>query len=170
MEGILQSIVAAGFRQMEGRGLSLYRWDSLSESFPDVWALQDGQIVRRYSSRAARGSLTARILRSGKLYMVEDAVGADGMSPFLNPDIRSFVAVPVLVHGTPWGVLYVNSPQPHNFTTDDVAYVQAMARQLGSFLEESSTGSSGSVELSTVRVLAATVDAKDHYTRHHSTN
>ncbi|MGE5674715.1 MAG: HD domain-containing phosphohydrolase, partial [Mycobacterium leprae] len=26
------------------------------------------------------------------------------------------------------------------------------------------------VELSTVRVLAATVDAKDHYTRHHSTN
>jgi diguanylate cyclase (GGDEF)-like protein/putative nucleotidyltransferase with HDIG domain len=170
MEGMLQSIITAGYRQLEGRGLSLYRYDPLSESFPDVWEVAEQQTVRRYFSRAAKGGFTAGVLRRGTPMLVNDTHITEGLSPFLRADIRSFIVNIVRVHGVPWGALYVNSPQPNAFQDDDLAFVNSLARQIGNFIQETNRTESGSVELATVRVLAATVDAKDHYTRHHSTN
>lgn len=170
MEVILTSIVAAGFPQLRNRGFSLYRYDALSESFPDTWHLSDQQIVRRYSSENSRHGITGRVLDGGQPLTVADTLTAEGMSPYLPLGIRSFVAIPVQVFGVPWGVLYVNSPEPNAFTDADLDFCMALARQIGHYVEEAGQRSSGNVELSTVRALAAAVDAKDPYTRHHSTN
>ncbi|HYG58835.1 MAG TPA: HD domain-containing phosphohydrolase, partial [Symbiobacteriaceae bacterium] len=161
MEGILRSIVAAGYRQLQGRGLVLFRYDPLSDSFPDEWRLVEGEVARRYSTQMDLAGITARVLRSRKPLVVQDTARLN---------VRSFVGVPVDMEGVPWGVLYVTSPEPHSFTDSQVEFVAALARHIGATVSASLPGGTGSVELSTVRVLAATVDAKDHYTRHHSTN
>ena len=170
MERILRSIVAAEYRPLKGRGLALFRYDPLSDSFPDEWRLVDGEIARRYSTQVGRSGMAARILRSGKPHIVADTAAAEGISPYLPASIRSFVGTSVEMKGVPWGVLYVNSPLPNAFTPDDIEFVEALARQIGAAVQDTFPGGTGNVELSTVRVLAATVDAKDHYTRHHSTN
>lgn len=170
MEEILHSITAAGYRQLQGKGLALYRFDPLSGSFPDLWRLENGHIQRRYRTGVNAGGLTTSVLREGRLRVVRDTLVDEGISPFLPDGIRSFVAVPVEVYGVPWGVLYINSAKPDSFADTDLEFVQSLARQIGVFLEASKTDSLGNVELSTVRVLAATVDAKDPYTRNHSTN
>lgn len=170
MEGILRSIVAAGYHQLQGRGLVLFRYDPLSDSFPDEWRLVQGEIARRYSTRVSRGGMAARILHSNQPVMVSDISRLESHNPYTSRDVRSFVGVPVVVDEVPWGVLYVNSRETDAFTEADVSFVQALARQIGATVHETISGTSGNVELSTVRVLAATVDAKDHYTRHHSTN
>ncbi len=170
MEVILHSITAAGYRQLSGRGLALYRYDAVTDTFPEMWRLEEGQITRQYRTGVSRTGVTATVLREGRLRLVQDVLADRQPNPSLPPDVRSFVAIPVTVHDLPWGVLYINSPEPNAFCEDDLTFIEATARQIGAFLEESSTGTSGSVELSTVRVLAATVDAKDQYTRNHSTN
>lgn len=170
MEEILHSITAAGYRQLQGKGLALYRFDPLSGSFPDLWRLENGQIQRRYRTGVSSGGFTAGVLREGRLRVVRDTLADEGVSPFLPEGIRSFVVVPVEVHGVPWGVLYINCAKPDAFAEADLEFVQSLARQIGVFMEESKTNSLGNVEVSTVRVLAATVDAKDPYTRNHSTN
>lgn len=170
MEGILRSIVAAEYHQLQGRGIILFRYDPISDSFPDQWRLVGGEIARRYSARGGRGGLAARILKSGQHVVVGETVSARKRSGSPARGVRSFVGVPVVVDGVPWGVLYINSADPHAFADDDVSFVQALARQIGAAVHETAAGQTGNVELSTVRVLAATVDAKDHYTRHHSTN
>jgi diguanylate cyclase (GGDEF)-like protein/putative nucleotidyltransferase with HDIG domain len=170
MEGILRSIVAAEYRQLQGRGLILFRYDPISDSFPDQWRLLDGEIARRYSAQESRGGLAARILKSGQQVVVEETATAKRRAASMARGVRSFVGVPVVVDSVPWGVLYINSIQPHAFDEDDVSFVQSLARQIGAAVHETIAGTTGNVELSTVRVLAATVDAKDHYTRHHSTN
>ncbi|MDF2628345.1 MAG: diguanylate cyclase and metal dependent phosphohydrolase [Symbiobacteriaceae bacterium] len=170
MEGILRSIVAAEYRQLQGRGMMLFRYDPGSDSFPDQWRLVDGEIARRYSARESWGGMAALIFRSGQHVVVDETATAQphGVAPF--KDVRSFVGVPVVVDGVPWGVLYISSTEPQAFGDDDIGFVQSLARQIGALVHETIEGKFGSVELSTVRVLAATVDAKDHYTRHHSTN
>ncbi|HWI61452.1 MAG TPA: HD domain-containing phosphohydrolase [Symbiobacteriaceae bacterium] len=170
MEGILRSIVAAGYRQLEGRGLVVFRYDPLSDSFPDEWRLVHGEITRRYSTRVRRNGMAARILHGGEPIVVQDIKEVESRSPYTSRDVNSSIGVPILVDYMPWGVLYVNSRETHTFTDDDLTFVQALSRQIGSAIHEAIAGTSGNVELSTVRVLAATVDAKDHYTRHHSTN
>jgi diguanylate cyclase (GGDEF)-like protein/putative nucleotidyltransferase with HDIG domain len=170
MEGILHSIIEAGYRQLEGRGMSLYRFDPLSETFPDVWELEDGQVIRRYASRALPKGFTDKVLRQGVPIVVNNTQLAEGLSPRLPSATRSFIATVVRVRDLPWGVLYVTSPAPNVFHEDDQAFVSSLARQMGNFIQETNRPLAGTVELSTVRVLAATVDAKDHYTRHHSTN
>lgn len=170
MEGILRSIAAAGYRVLQGRGMALFRYDPISDSFPDEWRLVDGAISRRYSTQVSRAGITASILRSGKPLVVNDVRKAGNVSPYLPAGIRAYIGMPVIVEGVPWGVLYINAPEPVAFTADDVDFVQALARQLAASVHESTTVSGSNVELSTVRVLAATVDAKDHYTRYHSTN
>lgn len=167
-EGFLQGVVAAGYDQLEGRGLSLYRYDSLSQTFPDLWYLQDGLITRRYGDQEREFTLGA--LRNQRQLLITDTQTADHVCPALHEGVRSFVATPVLANGAPWGVLYVNSPQPDAFGPDDLRFIAALARQIGQFVQQGNSPASGEVELATVRVLAATVDAKDPYTRHHSTN
>lgn len=169
MEQILHSITAAGYRQLQGKGIALYRYDAVTDTFPDMWRMEDCQITRRYQTQVSRAGMTATVLREGRLLLVPDVLQAR-VSKELPGGIRSFVAVPVTVHGIPWGVLYVNSLEPNGFCDHDLQFVEALARQIGIFAEGSHTVTSGSVELSTVRVLAATVDAKDPYTRNHSTN
>ncbi|HWI51139.1 MAG TPA: HD domain-containing phosphohydrolase [Symbiobacteriaceae bacterium] len=170
MEGILRSIVAAGYPQLQGRGLVLFRYDSLSDSFPDEWRLVQGEITRRYSTRVSRGGMAAHILHGGKPVMINDHTALELRNPYTSKELRACIGVPVVVDDVPWGVLYVNSNEPNAFTADDLTFVHALARQIGATVHEAIAGTSGNVELSTVRVLAATVDAKDHYTRHHSTN
>jgi diguanylate cyclase (GGDEF)-like protein/putative nucleotidyltransferase with HDIG domain len=170
MEGLLRSIIDAGYPQLQGRGLMLVRYDPLSDSFPDEWRLVDGEIARRYSTRINRSGMTARILHSGQPLLVNDVTEPDKANPYLPSDVKSFVGAPVVAEGVPWGVLFVNSDKSRAFSPDDIPFVEAVARQIGATVHGTQSGGAGNVELSTVRVLAATVDAKDHYTRHHSTN
>lgn len=169
MEEILHSITAAGYRHLQGRGLSLLRYDSLVESFPDAWHLEDGRIVRRYTGLESVDPVSCRLLKSGRLVAVSDTDGQTERPP-LPATVRAYLGMPVTAHGVPWGVLYVTSPTPCQFAEDEMAFTQSVARQVGIFAEESYSGTGGNVELATVRVLAATVDAKDPYTRNHSTN
>jgi diguanylate cyclase (GGDEF)-like protein/putative nucleotidyltransferase with HDIG domain len=169
MEGILRSIVGAGFPQLAGRSLVLFRYDPLSDSFPDEWCLVDGQIVRRYSAQIEPSGMTARILRTGEPCLVNSAADALRLSPHMPPGIR-MLGIPVMVDGVPWGVLYISALEEAPFTDGDLTFIQALGRQLGAAVNETRPVGCSTVELSTVRVLAATVDAKDHYTRHHSTN
>lgn len=170
MEEILQSITAAGYPQLDGRGLALFRHDSLSESFPDVWRLIDGKIVRQYVSHVSRDGMAATVLRSGKPLLVADILKARGISPALPENIRSFLALPVHVQELPWGVLYVNSPEPDHFDQSDLVFFEALARQIGLLITATRSENPDGMQLATVRALAATVDAKDQYTQHHSTN
>ncbi len=170
MEGLLQSAVTAGYPQLEGRRLVLFRYDPLADAFPDSWWLEEGEVVRRYTSRGHTLGISLRVLHQGATLRVGDTAGMKEVGEHLPAGVRSFVAVPVRVHDAPWGVLYVTSSCPGDFGEEDVRFIESLARQIGAYVQESSPGTVGNVELSTVRVLAATVDAKDHYTRHHSTN
>ena len=170
MEEILRSIAAASYRQLEGKRIALYRYDPLTRTFPDQWSLRDGRVSRRYRPPAAMDGLTGRVLHEGKPILIADTHRAEGLNPTMPEGIRSFVALPVFAYGLLWGVMYVSAAEPDAFTADDVEFLESMARQIGIFAEISPADTTGNVELSTVRVLAATVDAKDGYTRNHSTN
>jgi diguanylate cyclase (GGDEF)-like protein/putative nucleotidyltransferase with HDIG domain len=170
MEGILRSIIAAGYRTLQGSGLVLFRYDPLSDSFPDEWRLVESEILRRYSTQVSHKGMTAQILRSGEPLVVNDVAQFHRASPYMPGDVRCFIGAPVVSDGVPWGVLYVSESTPDAFDDGDVEFVLALSRQIGAAVHASSAGNGSSVELSTVRVLAATVDAKDHYTRYHSTN
>lgn len=169
MEAILASMMAAGYPLLADREIALYRYDPLSKSFPDVWRSVGKRIVRRYAAHEAQERITARILQSGSPLLMND-IGQAGQGSGMPAGIRAFLGMPVEAQGAPWGVLYVISPAANAFREDDLAFAQAMARQIGMSLEGGRPGTTGNAELSTVRVLAATVDAKDPYTRHHSAN
>jgi len=169
MEGFLRSISTAGYRQLQGRSVTVFRYDSLSDSFPDEWRLAGGEVSRWYATHL-RPQPMIDLMRSTEPLVVNDLTRGGPELACLSTDVEAYVAAPVAVDGVPWGVLFVCSPMPDGFCEDDAAFVQSLARQIGSVSQDSTPGSSGNVELSTVRVLAATVDAKDHYTRHHSTN
>jgi diguanylate cyclase (GGDEF)-like protein/putative nucleotidyltransferase with HDIG domain len=170
MEGILRSIVAAEYRPLRGHGLALFRYDPLSDSFPDEWRLVDGEIIRRYSSHVSQAGVAAQILRSAEPLLVRDVASFPQASPYMPKEVRSFIGAPVFSEGLPWGVLYVNASEPNALDEEHLDFVMALSRQIGAAVQDSATAGGSSVELSTVRVLAATVDAKDHYTRYHSTN
>lgn len=170
MEALLTSIVTAGYPQLANREIALYRYDPLSQTFPDVWRSVGKRIVRQYATQGPQERITARILQSGNPLLLNDICPTPSSDLQMDAGIRSCLGVPVDAHGAPWGVLYVISPVANAFRQDEQAFARAMARQIGMYLEGGRPGTTGNAELSTVRVLAATVDAKDHYTRHHSAN
>lgn len=170
MEGILRSIAAADYSQLSRCTVALFRYDDLTDTFPDEWRLCSGQVIRRHGAGPCLLAVALSVLHSGVSASCPDVPPDPEATGPLPADVRSYALVRVEVHGVPWGILWATSPQTAHFNLERVSFLEGLGRQVGALIQELPLHAMDSVELATVRVLAATVDAKDPYTRHHSTN
>lgn len=85
---------------------------------------------------------------------------------YLDEDTRAALVVPLTVHGRTIGTLAAYLSKPHIFTQWEIEIVSTIARQAAravenAWLDENLRG----YYLTTIRAIAAAVDAKDIYTR-----
>jgi HD-GYP domain-containing protein (c-di-GMP phosphodiesterase class II) len=79
--------------------------------------------------------LVGRCLREGRVVLVEDVTREpDYTDTPATRDVRSELDVPVIVDGTPWGVLSVQSTRPSAFDEGDASIVRSAAHQLSAGL------------------------------------
>ncbi|HWQ12313.1 MAG TPA: ATP-binding protein [Roseiflexaceae bacterium] len=83
--------------------------------------------------RLPRGdSIVWRVVTSGEPYLSHD-LAAEGRRP--SSDFRSFLAVPLIWRGAAFGLLEVDSIEPHAFTEHDMALLQKVATALSGSIE-----------------------------------
>jgi len=112
-------------------------------------------------------------MRERAAVLTEDAIAddrfRDGRSIILG-GIRAAMCVPLEAGGKVIGALYLDSTgKPGKFTRQDLQVLNAIAKQAGIALQRAQLLTQlEKAYLSTVRVMIATVEAKDEYTRGHS--
>jgi diguanylate cyclase (GGDEF)-like protein len=84
-------------------------------------------------------------------------------------DVRSELAVPVMVSGKPWGVINLEDTKVGAFNLDDARLLESVAAQIGGAL--AAIGLYQQLDrayVGTAEALSAALEAKDHYTAAHS--
>jgi HD-GYP domain-containing protein (c-di-GMP phosphodiesterase class II) len=113
--------------------------------------------------------INGRVARSGATALVADT-RADGDYIVRDPDTdpRSELSVPILLDGSVWGVLNIESPEPGAFSEADAVLVEAIAASLGSSLHRAMlVADLEQTFTTTLTALMSTVEAKDEYTASH---
>ena len=84
-------------------------------------------------------------------------------------DVRSELAVPIFVAGSPWGAINLEHTEVEAFTVDDSRLLEAVAAQIGGALNAIELYESlDRAYLGTAEALSAALEAKDSYTAEHS--
>ena len=110
-----------------------------------------------------------RVLRSGEPRFIEDAQSAQDVSPVTHVwNYRAAACLPIRRGGKDLGVLYVNYPEPHQFTSIEKDMLAVFANQVAMTLENSKllrAEQRRSVELAVLadlsRSLAETMDLEE---------
>ena len=110
-----------------------------------------------------------RVLRSGEPRFIEDAQSAQDVSPVTHVwHYRAAACLPIRRGGKDLGVLYVNYPEPHQFTSTEKDMLAVFANQVAMTLENSKllrAEQRRSVELAVLadlsRSLAETMDLEE---------
>ncbi|HEY2202248.1 MAG TPA: HD domain-containing phosphohydrolase, partial [Solirubrobacteraceae bacterium] len=113
--------------------------------------------------------INGRVARSGVTALVADT-RADSDYIVRDPDTdpRSELSVPILLDGSVWGVLNIESPEPGAFSEADAVLVEAIAASLGSSLHRAMlVADLEQTFTTTLTALMSTVEAKDEYTASH---
>jgi HD-GYP domain-containing protein (c-di-GMP phosphodiesterase class II) len=113
--------------------------------------------------------INGRVARSGVTALVADT-RSDGDYIVRDPatDPRSELSVPILLDGTVWGVLNIESPEAGAFSDADAVLVEAIASSLGSSLHRAMlVADLERTFTTTLTALMSTVEAKDEYTASH---
>jgi len=117
------------------------------------------------------GNLLGEVLQRGEPIVVEDlaSAGASKRLPYSAVEMRALAVALVKAGGKTLGTLKVYSPVPRRWSEEEVEYLSTVAAQLGLALENTRLYSSlRKYYFSAVQALAATLEAKDVYTRGHS--
>ncbi len=112
------------------------------------------------NGRVARTGCSALIAdtRADEDYIVRDP----------NTDPRSELSVPVVVDGSVWGVLNIESAEPGAFGDADVVLVETIAASLGSAIHRARLlAQQERTFTTTLTTLMSTIEAKDDYTASH---
>jgi len=133
--------------------------------------------VFRQSARTAQQPISSTIIRHAMreraAVLTEDAITddrfRDGRSVIIS-GIRAAMCVPLEVGNKVVGALYLDTTgKPGKFSPQDLQVLNAIAKQAGIALQRAQLlAQLERAYLSTVRVMIATVEAKDEYTRGHS--
>lgn len=129
----------------------------------------DGKAWHEGESLPATGVLST-VLQSGLFQTVADA-GRDAgwTSVFGQDDARSAILVPLTTHGDPFGALLLARQDIRLFTGDQTEAARALAEVAAPLLRDArDLAQSRDSMMSTVKTLAAALEAKDSYTRGHS--
>ena len=113
--------------------------------------------------------INGRVARSGVTALVADT-RADSDYVVRDPetDPRSELSVPILLDGSVWGVLNIESPETAAFSEADAVLVEAIAASLGSSLHRAMLVTDlEQTFTTTLTALMSTVEAKDEYTASH---
>ncbi len=90
------------------------------------------------NQRLPRGrGTTSRVLTTGTPFLSND-LPAEGLQPLSNTDehtVRSFLVVPLIWRGKPFGVLEVDSVKPNAFRESDIGFMQRVAALLSGPIE-----------------------------------
>ncbi|SMB97023.1 HDIG domain-containing protein [Thermanaeromonas toyohensis ToBE] len=127
--------------------------------------------VRLRPAEKATCPLIDRVVRTKEPAVVEDisAAGLDLPCRAQGLQVGAIAMVPVLAAGKLLGTLAVHSSVPRRWSDEEIGYLVTIASQTGLALENARLYSSlREYYLTTVRSLAAALEAKDVYTRGHS--
>ncbi|MDI6771848.1 MAG: HD domain-containing phosphohydrolase [bacterium] len=129
----------------------------------------DGEVRPTGESLPATGALST-VLRSGLSQTVADASGDATWAGVLGEDgARSAVLMPLAVQGAPFGALLLARRDLRLFAADQTEAARALAEAAAPLLRDArAVAQSRDSVLSTVKALAAALEAKDPYTRGHS--
>lgn len=129
----------------------------------------DGEARPRGESLPATGVLST-VLRSGLSQTVADASRDASWADVLGEDVaRSAVLMPLAVAGVPFGALLLARRDLRLFAADQMEAARALAEAAAPLLRDArAVAQSRDSVLSTVKALAAALEAKDPYTRGHS--
>lgn len=129
------------------------------------------KLQERVARVRPEGNLLGEVLKKGEAVVVEDlTTDKSGRHlPYYTLEMRALTVVPVKAGGKVLGTLKVYFPVPRRWSEEEVEYLSTVAAQIGLALENARLYSSlREYYLSTVRALAAALEAKDVYTRGHS--
>lgn len=171
--------------ETDPKRLLTYVLDVVTEIFrPDrayiVMVDDEGRIkpeVFREPGNLAQQPISSTIIRYAMrertAVLTEDAISdsrfRDGRSIVIG-GIRAAMCVPLETGGNVIGAIYLDSTgKPGRFSPQDLKILNAIAKQAGTALQRAQLLEQlERAYLSTVRVMIATVEAKDEYTRGHS--
>jgi HD-GYP domain-containing protein (c-di-GMP phosphodiesterase class II) len=113
--------------------------------------------------------INGRVARSATTALVNDTrLDSDYIVRDPDTDPRSELSVPILLDGTVWGVLNIESPDSGAFSEADAVLVEAIAASLGSSLHRAMLVTDlEQTFTTTLTALMSTVEAKDEYTASH---
>jgi diguanylate cyclase (GGDEF)-like protein len=137
-----------------------------------VWLRGDGQLEQVAGLGAfeqthghtmpAYHGLVGRCLRERRVVLVGDVTREPDYTPtHATQEVRSELDVPVIVDGTPWGVLTVQSTQPGAFDEGDASMLRSAAHQLSAGLRAALLRERlDSAQRGTAEALKAALDAR----------
>jgi len=113
--------------------------------------------------------VNGRVARSGTSALVHDTrEDPDYIERDPKTDPRAELSVPLLVDGTVWGVLNIESPERGGLDESDAVLVEAIAASLGSSIHRAMlVADLEQTFTTTLTALMSTVEAKDDYTASH---
>lgn len=173
VDAVLESALASAMDVLGARWCALRVLDENTGELALKASLGMSPKLRERVARVRpEGNLLGEVLQGGEAVIVED-LAADGSGrhlPYLAPEMRALIVVPVKAGGKILGTLKAYSPAPRRWSEEEVEYLDTIAAQVGLALENARLYSSlREYYWSTVQALAAALEAKDIYTRGHST-
>ncbi len=113
--------------------------------------------------------VNGRVARSGKSALVLDTrEDPDYIERDPKTDPRAELSVPIVVDGSVWGVLNIESPERGGLSESDAVLVEAIAASLGSSVHRAMLVTDlEQTFTTTLTALMSTVEAKDDYTASH---
>lgn len=174
MTQLLEQIIQMTQHTLNASAASILLFsDNDKELFFEVASGPVGKALRRVRVSTEHG-ISGWVLRTGKPLIVNDVNRdrhfnevVDKTTGFVT---KSLLCVPLMVHGKILGVLEVlNKLDGHDFTEQDLAVVVSVAATAAMAIENTRLHQTVlDAYKSTIKTLAAAIDAKDRYTHGHS--
>jgi len=113
-------------------------------------------------------SICRRVVESGEALQWNSELPPDGVTPSTDEQFREGIAVLVAVHGAPRGVIIALDKAEGEFQPDDVRTLVSIGSEAGIAVENAELRDQVQhAYVSTVALLADTIEAKDAYTSGH---
>lgn len=127
----------------------------------------DGQLRHRAMMQAS--GIEADVMRQGKAEIVNEVESDHRFVANTSTPVSSLMCAPMKVKDRVIGVINVSTEQPHTYTADELKMLSSLAVQAASVIENARLYDQlHETFLSTVNVLAETIEMRDHYTGGHT--
>jgi two-component system sensor histidine kinase/response regulator len=132
LKAVLDRIAAATMNLLPATAASVVLWDARKQQFTVSSSTETGQDRHFAVERVRRqGGASRWIVENRKPHVVsnikEDSLPTNPV--LLEAGFQSYAGFPLLAEGEAVGVLYALETQPHQFTTDDLDFLSALAHR-----------------------------------------